>query len=472
MQKTVVLDVVGLTQSLIGKNMPFLAKWAAAAQKAAINPVVPAVTCTAHATYLTGKWPAEHGIVANGWYFREEDEVKLWRQSNKLIQAPKIWDVASAADPNFTVANMGWWYNMNTSANYTLTPRPQYLADGRKLPDCYTQPADLRDKLQAELGTFPLFHYWGPKTSIKSSKWIADASKITEKLYNPTLTLIYLPHLDYNLQRLGPNQNAPRLAKDLQEIDAVCADLIQFYEARGAQVIVLSEYGISPVNKPVHINRMLRENGYIAVRTERGTELLDTAMSKAFAVSDHQVAHVYVKDKAEIAKVKQLLRQTPGIEEVLEGEERNKYSLAHERCGELVCLAEKNAWFTYYFWLDDNKAPDYARMVDIHKKPGFDPVEMFADPTIKFLMPLVAGKLIKKKLGFRTLMDIIPLDATLVKGSHGRKPEDKDEWPLLLTKSQQDLPQELQATDVFDVILSHLQLQVPHHAGTLLNTKI
>jgi len=457
MQKTVVLDVVGLTNSLIGEHTPFLAKWTAEAKSAVVHPVVPAVTCTAHATYLTGKWPEEHGIVANGWYFRDEDEVKLWRQSNKLIQAPKIWDVAKAADPNFTVANMGWWYNMNTTADYTLTPRPQYLADGRKMPDCYTQPADLRDKLQEKLGTFPLFNYWGPKTSIKSSKWIADASKITDDLYDPTLTLIYLPHLDYNLQRLGPSN--PRIAKDLQEIDTVCADLIQFYEAKGAQVIILSEYGISDVNHPVHLNRVLREHGYIAVREERDTELLDTAMSKAFAVADHQIAHIYVEDKSDIQEVKHLLEQVPGVQEVLAGDERNKYNLAHERCGELVAIADKNSWFTYYFWLDDNKAPDYARMVDIHKKPGFDPVEIFTDPDIKFLMPLVAGKLLRKKLGFRMVLDIIPLNAELIKGSHGRLPEDKSEWPVLYTKRPAQLQMEVQATDVFSIILSHLQLQ-------------
>ncbi|WP_161888470.1 alkaline phosphatase family protein [Pontibacter russatus] len=456
MQKTVVLDIVGLTQPLLGKHTPNLAKWAADAQKASVHPVFPAVTCTAHATYMTGKWPEEHGIVANGWYFRDEDEVKLWRQSNKLIQAPKIWEVAKAADPNFTVANMGWWYNMNTTADYTLTPRPQYLADGRKMPDCYTQPASLRDTLQAQLGTFPLFNYWGPKTSIKSSKWIADASKITDDLYNPTLTLIYLPHLDYNLQRHGPSD--PRVAKDLQEIDAVAGDLIKFYEAKGAQVIVLSEYGITDVNQPVHLNRVLRKHGYIAVREERGTELLDTAMSKAFAVADHQVAHVYIENPADVAAVQKLLQQVPGVQEVLAGDERNKYKVAHARCGELVVVADKSSWFTYYFWLDDRKAPDYARMVDIHKKPGFDPVEMFADPEIKFLLPKVAGKVLKKKLGFRMVMDIIPLDATLIKGSHGRISEDKNEWPVLLTKNQQALPQELQAVDVFGVILSHLQL--------------
>ncbi|WP_114783007.1 alkaline phosphatase family protein [Botryobacter ruber] len=456
MQKTVVINVVGLTQSLIGKHTPFLAEWAAQRAKgAAIYPVVPAVTCTAQATYLTGRTPEEHGIVGNGWYFRDECEVKFWRQSNKLIQAEKVWEVAKAADPSFTCANMCWWYNMYSSVDYSLTPRPQYLADGRKVPDCYTHPASLRDTLQQKLGTFPLFSYWGPKTSIKSSRWIAEASKITDDLYDPTLTLIYLPHLDYNLQRLGPGN--PRIATDLQEIDAVCADLIRYYEARNASVIVLSEYGISDVNQPVHLNRVLRRHGLLALREERGLELLDAGASEAFAVADHQVAHIYVKDKSRIEEVRQLLLQVPGVEAVVAGAERNKYSLAHDRCGELVAIAAPNAWFTYYYWLDDKKAPDFARTVEIHKKPGYDPVEMFADPKIKFLLPLVAGKLLRKKLGFRTLMDIIPLDATLVKGSHGRIPDSKDEYPLFLTNRKELAPAaDIQATDVYQLILRHL----------------
>ncbi len=220
---------------------------------------------------------------------------------------------------------------------------------------------------------------------------------------------------------------------------------------------MLSEYGVSDVNQPVHLNRVLRKHNLIALREERGLELLDAGASEAFAVADHQVAHIYVKDKSRIQEVKQLVAEVPGVEEVLAGEERNKYGLGHDRCGELVAVASKNAWFTYYYWLDDKKAPDFARTVEIHKKPGYDPVEMFADPTIKFLMPLVAGKLIKKKLGFRTMMDIIPLDATLVKGSHGRIPDIKDEWPVFLTNNKEvALKDEIQATDVYQLMLEHL----------------
>lgn len=457
MKKTVVINVVGLSPACLGANMPFLTQWAETAKISSIKPLLPAVTCSVQATYMTGKYPNEHGIVANGWYFRDEAEVKLWRQSNKLVQAPKIWDKAREIDPSFTCANMFWWFNMYSKADYSVTPRPNYLADGRKIPDCYSHPADLRDKLQKELGTFPLFNFWGPNTSIKSSRWIAEASLITDELYDPTLTLIYLPHLDYNFQRHGNNHSS--ILKDLQEIDEVCKDLINYYEKkRDAQVIVLSEYGITPVHRPIHLNRILRKKDYLAIRIERGLELLDAGESRAFAMADHQIAHIYIENPADIPAVKALIESVEGVEMVLDEEGKRAYHLDHERSGELVAIADKDSWFTYYFWLDDRKAPDYARMVDIHKKPGYDPVEMFLDPKIKAPMLKVGGKLIQKKLGFRMVMDVIPLDATLIKGSHGRITEESRDRPMIISRQKNLLPKEtIEATEVFDLMLAHLQ---------------
>jgi predicted AlkP superfamily pyrophosphatase or phosphodiesterase len=457
MQKTVVLNVVGLTPRLIGEHTPFLKQWSAKGQVATVQPVLPAVTCSVQATYLTGKTPAVHGIVANGWYFRDECEIKLWRQSNRLVQAPKIWEVARQLDPSFTCANMFWWFNMYSTADYAVTPRPQYLADGRKLPDCYSQPMELRERLQAELGTFPLFDFWGPRTTIKSSRWIADASMLVDRWHNPTLTLVYLPHLDYNIQRYGLDFG--KIGRDLGEIDAVCADLIRYYERQGARVVVLSEYGITNVNRAVDINRVLRRHGYISVREERGTELPDVGTSAAFALADHQLAHVYVNDRSKLNEIRRLLENTEGIEMVLDEEGKQKHGLNHERAGELVAVADARSWFTYYYWLDDRKAPDFARVVDIHKKPGYDPVEMFADPKIKMLPLKVGVKLAKKKLGFRMLMDIIPLDGSLVRGSHGRYPDDPADGPLLITHhAEPPVPHSIHSTQVFDLLLSHLQV--------------
>ena len=455
MKKTVVLNVVGLTRGLIGEYTPFIKAFLERGASATITPQLPAVTCSVQATYLTGKTPSEHGIVGNGWYFKEEHEVKFWRQSNSLIQSEKIWDKLKAKDKNFSCANMFWWYNMYSNADYSVTPRPNYLADGRKIPDVYSYPAELRDHLQSELGTFPLFQFWGPKTSIKSSQWIADAAIKTDMLHDPTLTLVYLPHLDYNMQRFGTDLT--KISKDLREIDGVVKQLVEYYEDKSAHIILLSEYGITNVNNPIHLNRKLRQEGYLNVRVERGLELLDAGASKAFAVADHQLAHVYVKDKEDIDRVKTILRDFKGVEQVLSGSEIEDLELNHERSGDLVVIADKDSWFTYYFWLDDEKAPDYARMVDIHKKPGYDPVEMLTDPKDKLLMPKVIWKLLKKKLGFRTVMNIIPLDATLVRGSHGRMPEDSQDHPILISnKKGVALNNSLMATEVYGIIENHL----------------
>ncbi len=456
MHKTVVINAVGLTPGLLGPSTPRLRAFAEGGALATVSPVLPAVTCSVQATYLTGKYPDEHGIVGNGWYFRDECEVKFWRQSNKLVQAPKVWETAKALDPSFTCANLFWWYNMYSSVDYSVTPRPMYPADGRKIPDIYTQPGGLRADLQAELGRFPLFSFWGPSTSIRATHWIAEAAKWVDRCHDPTLSLVYLPHLDYCLQRHGPDPR--KVAGDLEELDTVCGDLIDYYEARDTQVILLSEYGITQVFEPVHLNRVLREHGLLSVREELGRELLDAGASAAFAVADHQVAHVYVNDPARLPEVRALLEATDGVEQVLDEEGKREYHLDHPRSGELVVVAEAHAWFTYYYWLDDDRAPDFVRTVDIHRKPGYDPVELFLDPQIKRPKLKVARTLLKKQLGFRYLMDVIPLDASLVRGSHGALPGSPDEAPLFITRRAGLLDaKQVDATDVFGLILRHLE---------------
>ncbi|WP_299163422.1 alkaline phosphatase family protein [uncultured Eudoraea sp.] len=455
MNKTVVLNVVGLTNRLIGEHTPFIKSFLEKGELASIEPVLPAVTCTAQTTYLTGKWPSEHGIVGNGWYFKDECEVKFWRQSNKLTQSDKLWDEMKQLDSNFTCANLFWWYNMYSTVDYSVTPRPNYLADGRKIPDVYSHPPELRDQLQKELGTFPLFNFWGPKTSVKSSQWIADAAIRIDQLHDPTLTLVYLPHLDYNLQRYGIDFS--KISKDLNEIDEVVKKLVSHYDKENTNIVLLSEYGITDVSKPIHINRILRSEGLISIREERGLELLDAGASKAFGVADHQIAHIYLNDPTIESKVKELLKGIEGIDRVLSHNELQEAHLNHSRCGDLLLIADKDSWFTYYFWMDDSKAPDYANMVDIHKKPGYDPVEMFTDPDDKFVMLKVILKLIKKKLGFRTVMNIIPLKANLVKGSHGRIPEDQSDYPVFITNNKGSLKQQLfKSTEVYQLITKQL----------------
>lgn len=438
MKPLVVIDIVGLTHVMLGPNTPHLSGLARDGFARPLGTVLPAVTCSAQSTILTGLLPRDHGIVANGWYFRDLAEVGFWKQSNALVHGERLYQAARRRDPSHTTAKMFWWYNMYADVNWSMTPRPSYPADGRKVFDSYSQPVDLRDRLQKKLGVFPLPKFWGPAADIDSTKWIVDASLEVMRVNKPSLTLVYLPHLDYNLQRLGPDD--PRIAADIRQVDAEAGRLIAAARASGAEVVALSEYAITAVDRPVHINRVLREKGFLTIRREPlGWESLDCGASSAFAVADHQVAHVYVRQPEDIPAVAHLLKQTEGIELVLDREGQKEYGLDHERSGELVAIAAPRAWFTYYFWLDDRLAPDYARTIDIHRKPGYDPVELFVDPRLAFPKLRVALRLAQKLLGFRYYMDVIGLDASIVKGSHGRLPSigrETSEGPVFISSSR------------------------------------
>ncbi len=449
MNRVAVINIVGLTKNLIGEHTPRINEFLKDASLSSFKPAFPAVTCTAQSSYVTGKAIGEHGIVANGWYDREAAEVKFWKQSNHIVKGDKIWDKLRFECEGFTCAKLFWWYNMYSTADWTITPRPMYPADGRKVFDVYTQPMDMREEVKSQLGDFPFPSFWGPRADIKSSKWIADSAIWTEDNHAPTLSLVYLPHLDYCLQQYGPGD--AKVDVELEKIDEVVGDLIDFYQLRDIEVLLLSEYGISKVDQAVHLNRVFREQGWITIKDELGLELLDCGASKVFAVADHQVAHIYINDKSLKESVRKILLATPGVEEVREGE--------HERAGDLVAVSTSNAWFTYYYWLDDKLAPDFARCVDIHRKVGYDPVELFIDPELKFPMLKVAKFLAKKKLGFRSMLDVIPLDASLVKGSHGRDSVEEGEQPIFASSKELNLAPVSAAEQVFDRIVEAVKKQ-------------
>jgi predicted AlkP superfamily pyrophosphatase or phosphodiesterase len=449
----VVLDVVGLTPRLLA-YMPNLRRVANAGFQAELGTVLPAVTCSAQASILTGALPRDHGIVGNGWYFHDLGEVLLWRQHNALVGGEKVWQAARTRRPDFTVANICWWYAMGADVNWTVTPRPVYYADGRKEPDCYTDPPELHDDLTAALGTFPLFNYWGPTAGLASSRWIAKAATRVMARHDPDLTLVYLPHLDYDLQRFGPND--PRAIRAAGELDRAIGGLLDRAQARGATVVALSEYGITPVSRPVDINRMLRKERLLRVYTQDGMEYLDPWTSRAFAVADHQVAHVYVADPADLSAVRALCEQLPGVDEVLDAAGKAKHGLDHPRAGDLVLIADRDAWFTYYYWLDDARAPDFARLVEIHRKPGYDPAELFFDPAEPGAARMrAAAALARKKMGMRYMMNVVGLDAgaRAVRGSHGRLPTDPADAPVLLCSDASAARDRFESTDVKRLLL-------------------
>ncbi|MFG6446220.1 alkaline phosphatase family protein [Microbacterium sp. P07] len=458
MKNVLLLDIVGLTPRALAA-MPRLRSLGDRGRTVQMDTILPAVTCSVQSTILTGTMPREHGIVGNGWYFRGIGDPMLWRQHNKLVGGEKVWETARRRDPAYRAANLGWWYAMGATTDVTVTPRPVYHADGRKSPDAYVRPAELHDELVRDLGDFPLFQYWGPTATIASSQWLIDATRgmLGERWGTPApeLVMSYLPHLDYDLQRFGPN--SPEADRAARELDNALAPLLDDAESRGYTVVALAEYGIADANRPVDINRALRREGLLEVYVQDGREQLDPWTSRAFAVADHQVAHVYVDDESDIPRVAALLRGLPGVDEVLDRGAQAAYGLDHERSGELVVVAEPGAWFTYYFWLDDDRAPEYARGVDIHRKPGYDPAELFFDPADRLAKAKAGLNLVKKKLGLRYAMSTVPLDPSCVRGTHGRLPESAADTPLLLCSDESlldDSATSVAATDVRDLILS------------------
>ena len=423
MQRVAFINIVALSRDLIGAHTPSIRSFAE--RSGGVHPLhssFPAVTTTVQTSMLTGAPVREHGIVGNGWYDRTDGEVKFWKQSQKLVQAEPVWREAKKRDQQFTSANICCWYAMNSDVDIFVTPRPIYRANGRKHPDCLTRPPGLRDELQSRHGVFPLFRFWGPGSNIESTRWIVDAAIDVSKTYEPTLEMVYLPHLDYGLQKLGPNH--PDIPIHLAQLDQEVGRLIDHFEENGVRVFIASEYSIEEVDTPIALNRVLRKSGLLELRRECGSDLLVPSECEALAVADHQVAHVYVKQSGRIQEVQKLLVNVPGVSKVVAPAE---IELDHERSGDLIAVADHGSWFVHDWWMDDERAPDYSRTVDIHSKPGYDPRELFLSSRVR-----LAWKLALMKLGIRTTLDVIPLDASLVRGSHGRNDPAQGREPVLI----------------------------------------
>ena len=405
MAKVCVINVVGLTPELL----PYAPNIRQLGVATPWNAPYPAVTCTSQATLLTGLAPSKHGIVGNGWYLRDTAEIRFWQQSNQLIQhSGLLYD-------GVETAKLFWWFNQHAPVRWSVTPKPHYGCDGSKAFDVLDQT---ECRLTERLGPFPFFSFWGPNAGLPASDWIAKGTALVLRDKAPQLTLTYLPHLDYDFQRFS-KPDKERVA----EVDRCAAIVIDAAQSIGAVPIVVSEYGLVPVHRSVSINRALRKAGWLAVRQGPFGEMLLPGDSKAFAVVDHQVAHLYVREPGMRDDVRNLVLSLDGVDAVLHPSELD---LDHPRSGDWIVLAKEDSWFNYYYWLDDALAPDFARTVDIHRKPGYDPLELFMTSKLRAM-----GRLAQKKLGFRYKMDVIPLDTSLVRGSHGLRP-DSDHGPLII----------------------------------------
>ncbi|MFL5329258.1 MAG: alkaline phosphatase family protein [Gemmataceae bacterium] len=456
----VIINTVGLTTRML-QYAPRLAALAKSGWSVPMREPLPAVTCTSQATMLTGVPPNKHGIVANGWLYRDTNEVRFWQQSNRLIQTEPVYATAkrraARRGRSFTSAKLFWWFNQGAQVNYSVTPKPYYGIQGSKVFDIATTPPELSNELKNRCGPFPFTKFWGPLSERISSAWITSATAIAAIDRSPDLAMIYIPHLDYNPQRKGPSNCD--LKEEVNFLDVFCGDLANTFRALGKRVWLVNEYAHCDVNLPVYLNKVLRNAGLVAVRPGPFGEQLDLFASRAFAACDHQIAHVYVANPADIPRVADLIRGTPGIDRIYVGEERAEIELDHPRSGEIIALAKPDAWFAYPFWLDDRDAPDYARTVAIHHKPGFDPCELFFDPKLRWPKLTVARKLLMSKLGFRTKFDVIPLDASIVRGSHGLAAKEDIDRPVWIGDGPKPGAGAVPMTAVRDAILRALDLE-------------
>jgi len=440
MSRPVVLLSVPALRASDLQQMPKLLSHLKKGERAILEPSFPCVTWPVEAHMLTGKLAESHGVIGNGFFWREEQQVEMWTAWNERITAPQIWDRLHDLNPKLTSAVWFPMLSKGCGADYICMPAPIHNPDGTEDLWCYTKPVEYYGELRARLGDFPLQHFWGPLANIKATQWITDSAVVAAENFRPDFFYLYIPHLDYAAQKEGPNSNSAVMA--LAELDEVLDRLVVGFRKAYGDVeplwIVASEYAIVPVDHVVYPNRVLRNAGLLEVDEREDGELIALEQSKAWALCDHQFSHIFVRD-ADLEVVQRIVEAftgTLGIDEVLFGEQRAKYGMNHERSGEVILISSPNSWQAYYWWLDDAYAPSFARKVDIHRKPGYDPVELHLDRATRGT----------------------PLDATLVRGSHGAPAKQKEQLGVLLSSQTGTLAQEhYQDTDVFGLVLQQFE---------------
>jgi len=440
-ETVILLSIPGLRDADV-ERMPNLQRLTKTGDRAPLVPSFPCVTCPVQVNMTTGQLPRKHGVTANGFYWRNKQEVEMWTAWNEVIQVPQIWDILSQHNPGIVSAVWFPLLSKGCEAELICTPAPIHNPDGSESLWCYTRPPEMYGMLRDKHGHFPLKHFWGPLANIQSTEWIAKSLVTAAEQWHPNFIYAYFPHLDYAAQKYGPD--SPQALASLAELDRVFGEFVAGINAAYEQIpeqerqpplyIIASEYAIVPVDHVEYPNRVLRDAGLLKLHTTDQGQEIDFAASDAWALVDHQFAQVYIRDANEkvAAEVRKLFTGRAGIAEVLVGAEREKYDLDHERSGEVVLVSKPHSWMAYYWWTDDAEAPKYARTVDIHRKPGYDPVELCVDMATRS----------------------IPLDATLIRGSHGAPAYEEFQRGVILTSQPGVLEgPPMSDTDVFELVL-------------------
>ena len=430
--KICLISIPGLRENDL-TNMPALSALCAGGSKCRIKHSFPCVTWPSQSAVLTGKRPNQHGVIANGFYWRESQKVEMWTAWNEVIEQPQIWDVLKEQGKT----SLAWFpmLSKGCGADYVCMPAPIHQPDGSEDLWCYTKPQEFYGELLEEFQHFPLQHFWGPMANIKSTQWIADSAVKAIEKFAPDFNYLYFPHLDYAAQKTGPDSDdAIQATRELDNLISSFTNSVTEVVGDDVLWMIASEYVITPVDHVLYPNRMLREAGFLKVKTLDGLEHIDFEASKAWALVDHQFSHIFVKNASNenINRIHEIFETADGVDEVLVGDNRQKRAMDHKRSGEVVVISTHNSWQAYYWWLDNELAPAFASTVDIHRKPGYDPIELHFD-------------FANKK---------VPLDATLAKGSHGAPTKSDAQKGVLLTSSNLNLESEIEDIEIFDLVLS------------------
>jgi predicted AlkP superfamily pyrophosphatase or phosphodiesterase len=309
-------------------------------------------------------------MIANGFFDRKLCKTFFWEQSSSLYEGKRIWE--KFRSDGGTVGQICWQQSIGTDSDLIISPAPIHKHHGGMIQDFYSEPSGIYSSLCNKIGhEFNLHSYWGPFTSISSTRWIAAAaSELLVSNDSTDMLMVYLPHLDYDLQKYGPD--SPKIKSSFAQIETEIERLFVSAKLAGYEVFLFGDYTITHAEQPIYPNRILWDAGYFTGRNIKGRLYPDLYTSKAFAMVDHQIAHIYLKDKNDLEKTAGVFENVSGVLRILTRKE-----IKHERCGDLIIEAASGCWFAYPWWEKSSQAPDYAGHVDIHNKPGFDPCELF-----------------------------------------------------------------------------------------------
>jgi predicted AlkP superfamily pyrophosphatase or phosphodiesterase len=452
-RKLLIIDVAALSPAEVSERTPNMRALAARGGLYPLREPFPSLTCPSHATLVMGSLPSDHGMVGNCLYSREYAKLFNWNRSHHLLSGTPLWEAARARDPKVRTANLFVRHCADSSCEIRVTERPVYWSSGKKQFEFFAEPRALHGELVEKLGPFPFARFWGPMAGIESTQWVIGAALHVLERSDPELLLVYPPFLDYDGARFGPD--SPQVAAALVAMDAALAPLLEAARATARDVMIVSDYGFAPVDQPVFLNRVLRNAGFLNVEDAPNGERLDPGTSRAFAVCDNQVAHVYVARAEDIVAVRSLLGATPGVREVLDAGAQARAGIAHARSGELIATSTPRAWFAYPYWSEPAKTPDFAECIAIFEKIGTDTCELFLKPGLGGKLHM-AKRLGQLALGLKVPFDVIDTDERNVRGARRIARDDPQRGAAVISSWDLGLQGPVPMEGLKDLILSRM----------------